>query len=785
MNIKGHDFPMRRLESAWKLYMAPYEEAVREGLDFSTADGLQGSGLLCVDGSVPGNFELDLYRAGVIEDPFYSTNVLELQKYEEHHLWYACRFENELTGNVWMRLEGVDTYAEIYLNGSLIGSTDNMLVEFDFPAKGILVGENELVIHIRPSSVEARKYDVGLNPSQSYRMDSMPVRKAPHMYGWDIMPRVLSGGIWKPIYLYQMPDDHIDRFFIQTFFCDDRKAELRAWYDMTVSHSLQGRYELHMTGRCGDSVFDHTWQPRHTSGHMEFSIGEPRLWQPRYMGEPNLYEVEVELRFEGAVVDRYRTNLGIRTVSLTRTSIMEPDGSGEFCFYINGKPFFAMGTNWVPLDAFHSRDADRLPKALEMTKDIGCNMVRCWGGNVYESDEFYDYCDRNGIAVWQDFSMACACYPQDAEFCGRLYEEAKKVILRLRQHPSLLIWAGDNECDEAFAVSVFHQNPNENVLTRKVLPTALQKYDPERPYLPSSPYMDEYAVAQNKIRSTTENHLWGPRDYYKGKFYTETVCCFASETGYHGCPSSDSIRKFISEEYLWPPQDNPEWLVHATGYDLDPDGPYAYRIPLMVNQVKVLFGKNAESLEEFSLLSQISQAEAFKFFIERFRIRKGQRTGILWWNLLDGWPQFSDAVVDYYFGKKLAYEVIKRSQAPVCLMMDEPEDEKLALFGVNEYPFDVTVEATVTDVEAEESAIGLRTVLPAASSVKLADIPCKTEEFHCYRMEWSYECGAGKQKAWNHYLCGNIPFSADQCGKLLKRVGVLEKTRKIFKEEKV
>ncbi len=775
MNIKAHDFYVTAIEEKWKLFLAPHERVVSEGLSGLTSiSRLQDSGLPCVDASVPGNFELDLYRAGLIGDMFFSTNVLGLQAYEEYHLWYACRFESETAGdNTWLRFEGVDTYAEIYLNGALIGETDNMLVEFEFPARGLRTGGNELVVHIRPAAVEARRYDLGVNPSQSYRLDSLPVRKAPHMYGWDIMPRVLSGGLWKPVYLYRLPAERIDRLFIQTVSCDSGKAELRIWYDAAVSHSLSCQYEIRVTGRCGDSGFCCAQRLRHTSGHMTVLIDSPKLWWPRYMGEASLYEVEAELRCGGAVLDRYRTSVGIRIVTLTRTSIMEPDGSGEFCFHINGRPFFAMGTNWVPLDAFHSRDAGRLSGALEMMLDIGCNMVRCWGGNVYEADEFYDFCDRNGIAVWQDFSMACADYPQDEEFCGAIRREAEKVVLRLRQHPSLFVWAGDNECDESLAVGVLHKNPNENVLTRQVLPGVLKKYDPMRPYLPSSPYMDEYAVAQGKIRSTTENHLWGPRDYYKSRYYTEKVCCFASETGYHGCPSAESVRKFISEEYLWPPQDNPEWLVHAAGYDLDPAGPYAYRIPLMVNQVKVLFGKEAESLEEFSLLSQISQEEAFKFFIERFRIRKGQRTGILWWNLLDGWPQFSDAVVDYYFNKKLAYGAIRRSQQPVCLMMDEPEDGKLSLFGVNEYPYDAAVDYSVFDVEEEEPLVRQRAVIHAAGAARLACIPCRMEELHCYRMEWEYEDCEGLHKGWNHYLCGTAPLDADRCAGLLRAAGVL------------
>ena len=195
---------------------------------------------------------------------------------------------------------------------------------------------------------------------------------------------------------------------------------------------------------------------------------------------------------------------------LERTSTTDQEGSGEFCFRINGQKVFAMGTNWVPVDAFHSRDEERLPEILPMLDDLGCNIVRCWGGNVYESDIFYDYCDEHGIMVWQDFSMACAAYPQDETYRKIFEPEIVSVVKRLRGRACLVLWAGDNECD------YFYDDPQKNAITRKWIPDILALYDDSRPYLPSSPYRDAEAVANGNV--TPEDHLWGPRDYFKGDY---------------------------------------------------------------------------------------------------------------------------------------------------------------------------------------------------------------------------------------------------------------------------
>ncbi len=754
------------LNGDWDLFIAAHDDV--QDKEFTTAIELKDSGFLKLSGTVPGNFELDMQKAGLLDDVFFGMNTLKLQDLEDKHLWYAKKFTYSNSDNTAEKVflfEGIDTFSEIYLNGKHIGSTDNMLVEFEIAADGLADGENELVVHIIPALVEARKHTNELCNYHKYRNESLYVRKPPHTYGWDIMPRALSGGIWKSVFIVEKPTDRIDDIYLYTRSTWGENAYLRCYYAATLSHGAAKDYSIRITGSCGDSSFSHTERLWHNSGPIDFSFKDYKLWWPRDMGDQNLYDVTVELLYKGETVNTYTLSFGIRKVRLERNSLAIGK-EGKFCFYVNDKPFFARGTNWVPLDAFHSRDKERLPKALELLKDIGCNTVRCWGGNVYEPDEFFDFCDRNGIMIWQDFTMACAAYPQDEYFCSALSRECVKVIRRLRNHASLLVWAGDNECDESISNPPFYRNPNQNKLTRTLIPELLYTMDPMRPYVPSSPYMDDEAISKGMRTQTTEQHVWGPRDYFKGKYYAENNACFASETGYHGCNSPESIKKFISEGKLWPWQDNEEWLVHAACMVPDSTDPYAYRIALMAGHVKTLFGKEMDNLPDFALASQISQGEAKKFFIEKYRMDKGYRTGIIWWNLIDGWPQFSDAVVDYYYVKKLAYQYIKNSQCPVCLMMSEPENGVSNVIAANEYLNDINISYSIKRLSNGEIVAKGSALLTENAATNICTVSASPEQREIYLIEWECENGL---KGRNHYTCATVPYDLDWYKSLMEK----------------
>ena len=758
------------LDGAYTLY---YREnhRLRTGEVFSDIASLSESDLARVAATVPGNFEIDLMKAGVLDDIFFGKNPLDAQKRENYHLWYTKTFTVDDADDYDIVFDGVDTFSDVYLNGILIGSTDNMLISHTFPAKTLRKGQNELVVHIRPIFLESRKYPVGAGviTHQKYNAESLNVRKAAHMFGWDIMPRILSGGIFRSVSLVKTRREMIGEIYLRSVRVSEQKASLRLYYQAKIQGDFSYEYTLKTVGICGDSRFERIttlWNP---SGVENWNIEMPKLWWTKDMGQQNLYDVTAELYHFDEKIDTVHFRFGIRQFDLKRTSLTGENG--EFCFYLNGEPLFVRGTNWVPLDALHSRDPERLPEACRLLNESGCNMIRFWGGNLYEDEAIYDFCDENGIAIWQDFAMGCATYPLNDHLCGMLRKEVTAVVKQYRHHASLALWAGDNECDEAAALwTPCGVDPNRNILTRTVIPAVLNEHDPERIYLPSSPYIDTEAWESGRCTETPEKHLWGPRDYFKSDFYAKACASFASETGYHGCPAPSSLKKFLPEQALWPWQNNEEWQVHATCMELGPQARYAFRIPLMANQIHVLFGEDPQNLERFAKMSQASQAEAMKFFIERFRYGKWKRTGIIWWNLLDGWPQFSDAVVDYYYAKKLAFYVIKRSQQAVCLMMTEPENGSMRLVCANEYRQEKVVSYRVYDLTDRTLTADGTVMIPANCSLDICSIPEKTDGFHFFTMEWETDGVQGK----NYYVQAKAPYDFDEYYRFMKESGMWE-----------
>ncbi len=730
------------------------------------------AGFLTIKGEVPGNFELDLLREGLIEDPYYATNPIEMQKWEATHLWYSTTFDFDAVAdeNTFLVFEGIDTVADIYLNGEKIGHTENMFIKHEFCVSNLKKTGNELIIHITPATIYARQF---LQPAmvngQPYNCDALAIRKSISSYGWDIMPRLISAGLWKDVYIIQKPVERIEELYLFTIGVgEDSTARIGASFYIHSEEDFMQGATIEITGTCGEHTFVMEKTLFDCNGRMTCG-GTFKLWYPKGYGEQNLYDVTARLYRDGVLRDEKKFRFGVRKIELSRTSTINENG-GEFGFKVNGKPVFILGTNFVPLSPYHSEDKDRYKKALELVEDIGCNTIRSWGGNVYEEDAFFDYCDEKGILVWQDFMMGCALYPHDERFIKLLTEEATFIVKKLRNHPSLALWAGDNECDVFYGDVGYGRDPNRNVLTRKILSDIVFQHDHVRPYLPSSPYMDEHAYLSKEPLS--EDHLWGSRMYFKGSYYKDAKAAFASEMGYHGCPTVKSLKKFISPKNLWPIFNkdgtaNDDWLAHAACMEVKKNAPYSYRIGLMARQVETLFGVMPDNLPLFSLLSMISQAEAKKYFIERFRIKKWKTTGIIWWNLLDGWPQISDAVVDFYFEKKLAYDYIKRSQAPVCFAIDEPENEHWIIYGINDTNYSFGGICTVTDVESGKIVFEKKILVQEHTTVPVGEIPIHDEQ-KCYLISWESTNGiTGK----NHYYTNMPRLNHEKYIKNLQRIG--------------
>jgi beta-mannosidase len=723
-----------------------------------------------IPATVPGNVELDLMKSGALPDLYFGANIFKARPLEFHAWTYETSFDvpDECRGRrVELVFHGVDCIATYWLNGHQIGHSENMFIEHAFDVSEVLEygRPNTLVVKIASAVNHAAKYRYDPAVFAIFAPESLRVRKASHNYGWDIMPRLPSAGIWRPVELVlhdaaEIVDLHF--FTVRT----GKDAQVGLLYNVTTGTAMPEDLELHVKGACGASRFEIRKPLRFTAGEFRIDVPDAQLWWPHGYGDANLYEVKTRLLCNGKPVDTRTDRIGIRTIELVRSELTTRDAPGEFVFKVNGERIFCKGSNWVPLDALHSRDAGRYRKALELFRDTGCNIVRCWGGNVYEDHAFFDLCDKYGILVWQDFAMACARYPQDHDFQNILRQEAIAVVRKLRNHPSLALWAGDNENDCAF---VGYKDPADNRLTRQVLPEVVMEYDFRRPYLPSSPYLSPEVVKRGRDETLSpEQHLWGPRDYFKSRFYAESTAHFASEIGYHGCTNVRSIRKFIAPEALWPWQDNESWRIHCT--DPSPEsGICAYRVPLMANQIKELFGFEPDNLDDFALASQFSQAEAKKYFIEMFRLAKWRRTGIIWWNMLDGWPQFSDAVVDYYFVKKLAYHYIKRVQMPVCIMVGEPADWHCRVVAGNDTLRDVSGPFRIWDGDSGATILKGRFKTKANENAVLGNIRVSHGEHRLFLIEWEVD----GRKYGNHYLLGKPPLSFPRYVGWLKQIAAL------------
>ncbi len=733
------------------------------------------SNAVSIEAEVPGNVELDMMRAGILPDVFRGSNIYCLKPFERYEYWYEKEFE--MPGNATGRLvelvfHGVDCIATYWLNGKEIGRSDNMFIEHRFDITEALkpCGVNKLTVRLKSPVIEAMNKEYA--PSEwalNTNWEQLWIRKAAHSYGWDIMPRAVSAGLWRDVEIVVREAFEIKDLYFYTHRCSEKNAKIGINYQLKLDRNTTENLVLEVEGRCGDSSFSIKKDVLFNAGMLEIEIKNPMLWWPRGYGEVNLYEVTTRLICGEKVLDIRKDFIGIRKVELIYSEIRDSGKSdnGNFLFKVNGVPILCKGSNWVAADAFHSRDAARYEAMLELFTDLNCNIIRCWGGNVYEDHAFFDLCDRNGIMVWQDFAMACACHPQEEEFFDKIRTEAVSVVKKLRNHPSIILWAGDNECDCMY-YEIKGMDPTQNRITREVLPQVIFRHDPYRSYLPSSPYYSEEIVAKKDNSLMPEQHLWGPRDYFKSRFYTESTAYFTSEMGYHGCPNLSSIKRFIDEEYIWPWENNKQWIAHCTD-PLPENGRYAFRVKLMADQIKELFGIYPDNIEDFILASQISQAEADKFFIEMTRLKKWRRTGVIWWNVIDGWPQFSDAVVDYYFGKKLAYHYIKRVQQPVCIMIDEPDNWHVRVVAGNDSCKDAEGHYKIWDADSKKTLLEGEFSTNANENTDLGCIRISQGEHRLFLIAWTIS----GEKYCNHYIHGNPPFSLDKYKTWLKSIDLL------------
>ncbi len=634
---------------------------------------------------VPSVVQQSLYENGIIPHPYLGTVENQLLWISDHPWDYTLHFDADKElfekENVELCFEGLDTYAEVSLNGYELFSADNQFREWKADAKPFLKEKDNLLeVHfIRYDSTQLALYE----QHQPKLPEKYAVsRKAPYQHGWDWAPRYKNVGIWKPVKLMGWNDAKLDYAYISTCYADSDSAWL--WLRYGIDNRMdeaEFQVELSMSSHQDESFFlnhertlSFPAKPLKTGTHqisLIVPMRNPQLWWPNEMGEQPLYDFEVVLKKDGKVMDSKKFKTGIRTFEM----VDEPDSIGRaFYFKVNGVPMYAKGANYVPEEMIETWiNADNTLRLLRQAKDAHFNMLRVWGGGIYPSDDFFNICDSLGILVWQDFMYAGTMYPYDEAFLENARIEAEEQVRRLASHPSLALWCGGNEISEGYYNWGWQKSLNwseeddqaikagYDQLFETILPEAVTLYDGTRPYWPSSP-----SKGWGRPESLTEGDVhywgvwWGELPY---EVYREKVGRFNSEYGYQSYPDYQTLLKIAQGEEL---SKDAEVIAahqkHARGTRQIDDFIQRYYPNIQ-----------PKDFEEYVHLSQLSQAYGMEIAIEAHRTAKPYNMGTLYWQLNDAWPVTSWSSIDYYGNPKVLQERLKTLFAPVLLSLDRKD----------------------------------------------------------------------------------------------------------------
>lgn len=714
---------MRRLSlnGDWELAHCPDGQASADALD----------GLEWIPARVPGEAHWDLIEAGKIPDPFFDLNHLAVRELERHEFWYRRRFAvpAEMAGErLELTFEGLDCFATVWVNGRRMGASANALVPRVFDVtQAVLPGtENDVVVRLASPirSVEGREIEGCAAAFDT--TERLWARKSDQCYGWDIALRLVTVGLWRPVTLTTYSRAILRDFFFRTerLERDGEAADVVLEVEAEPLTAGERSLTVEAVGRCGESGFKLAGAVESGRATLRGVVEAPRLWWTWELGRPDLYDLTVTLREGPHELGKVHRRIGLRTIRL----VQEPEDARErsFVFEINGEKLFARGLNWTPCDAIYPRaEPWKQQRLVRFARELNCNMLRIWGGGIYEPDEFYQECDRRGLLVFHDFPYACALYPQAPEFLDIAREEAEAAVRRLRNYPCIALWSGDNENDCAYwGWFGGHRDPwEENKITREVLPEVCARLDGTRPYIPSSPYSPDRTLdPQDPLQG--DQHIWHHGTPFTAEVYLKSEARFPSEIGHLSCPDLQTVVDMLTEEHRWPP-DNRAWDEHfGSLYDWNfrPQ-----RREKLDQALEAWLGAVPEDLPTYVVASQLLQGEAYKAWAEYWRLRKHdwKSGGILLWNLADCWPQFSDAIVDYWLRPKLACNYLWAAYRPVHICFSPATAEGVAVYGVNDTLAEPDVEYVVTAVSRGGEELGQvrgRAKLPANDVVELADV---------------------------------------------------------------
>lgn len=688
--------------------------------------------------TVPGNIHDDLLADKVIPDPFYGDNEKSVQWVSDSVWEYRVHFDkncghgksfvhNELV------FEGLDTYAEVYINGQRLVATsgdsltNNMFRTWRFPMPEKLdeVG-NELLVRFLPSapfdSIAASKLPYKLPDNRVF------TRKAQYESGWDWGPKLNTCGIWKDVYIESWNDMKINDFYIKD--TEPSQDSNRPWIaevevEIQADKKLTANLLLNITDKDGYSQEIQYKAKLHKGENtviIPVTIENPKLWWPNGAGEAHLYYFN--LSTEGMSTPMLHSH-GLRTVEL----VQKKDSIGEsFQFIVNGKPLFMRGTDWIPVSSYpgvlaRSEGDDRYAELLKQAKDANMNMIRVWGGGLYEHDAFYNYCDQLGLLVWQDFMFACNIYPGDQDFMENVKIEAEEQVKRLRHHACIATWCGNNEVHNGLedwgwkdALGYTDQQYSEmyedyEQLFEKLLPKICidNMYKPN--YVHSSP---TYGWGHPECTTHGCSHYWG---VWWGELpfeiWWEKTGRFMTEYGFQAYPEMSLWEAYIPEgerKLQSPSMRNHQ--KHGRG------------VPIILKAMEDLYGfKDTNNLEKFVYISQLVQADGIAQAIEAHRIQHEKCSGTLFWQLNDCWPVASWSCIDVAGNPKALHYRLPQLYANVAIASRHISQDTIELYLIND-SFEATSGQFEWSIKAMDgtlvnSAMSL-TSAPANSSVKAA-----------------------------------------------------------------
>lgn len=627
---------------------------------------------------VPGTVHQDLLNHNRIPNPFYGMNEEAVQWVENEDWMYRTSFvvdEHQLGRDAAvLELDGLDTYADVFLNGALILRSDNMFVGHKIEVKPVLrKGVNQLLVRFRSPvkevlpQLQTNGFDYPASNDHSPWRTSVYTRKAPYSYGWDWGIRLATCGIWRPVRLVFSDVARIEDYYVcqeavtQAKADVDNRLEINNVTSNTVSALLKVDY--HYSDSDTKEIRKQIeLRPGANTVSLPVSIEKPHLWMPNGWGEPSLYKFTASLSVDGVEIAKQERNVGLRTVRV----VMDDDEHGKsFYFVVNGKPMFAKGANFIPDDALLPNvTQERYKRIFEDVKAANMNMLRVWGGGIYEDDEFYDEADRNGILIWQDFMFACSSYPHDPLFVGRVESEAEYNIKRLRGHASLAMWCGNNEIYEAMrywgwqrkysAEAFAEMERGYNVLFRELLPKMVERLDGTRFYMHSSPY--EANWGRPNSWKTGDSHNWGTWHGRKPfESFDTDVPRFMSEYGFQAFPEMKTIRTFAEEKDF--ELESPVMNVHQKA-DIG---------NALIKKTMGLYYKVPEKFEDLVYVGLVLQGQGIRHGIEAHRRNRPYCMGSLFWQLNDSWPVVSWSGIDYYGNWKALMYQSKRAFAPILI----------------------------------------------------------------------------------------------------------------------